>query len=102
MIFTNDGTCIAHPEGKRIPIKDEGALRDIAQKKSGVIDMTVNGKPSRLYYSPMESIDWTVGIVVPNADSRKPLILVGLVLLTVAVIGTIVIWIIIRRKDETA
>ena len=103
MIFTNDGTCIAHPEGKRMPIKDEGVLRDIAQKKSGVIDMMVNGVSSRLYYAPLESIDWTVGIVVPNADNRKPLILVGMILLTIAVIGMIVIWNIIRRnrKDET-
>jgi hypothetical protein len=63
--------------------------------------MTVDGEPSILYYGPIEGIDWTLVVVAPKCEIQKPLLMVGIGLLVVAMIGIIVVWIICRRiKDE--
>ena len=67
------------------------------QRKSGSIDMTVDGVASTLYYGPIEGISWTLVVVVPNHDIRKPELVVGLALLAIAIIGIIVTWFICRQ-----
>jgi hypothetical protein len=39
-------------------------LKDLSEKKSGVVDMVVNGVPSTVYYGPIEYVDWFAAIVV--------------------------------------
>ena len=97
VVVDHDGSCLIHPDNKKLPIKDKGMLQDLADKQSGTIDIVVDGVPSTLYYGPIEGIDWTMVIVAPKDDVRKPLLTVGLVLLAVAVVGIILAWIICRR-----
>ena len=97
VILNSDGSCIAHPEDKRVPITDRHAIADMAQKKSGLVEMIANGVPSTVYYTPIKNIGWSVAIVVPNDDIQTPSKLVGYALLAIAVIGIIVVWLVYRR-----
>lgn len=97
VVLNKDGGCIAYPEEKCVPIKDNSIIRDLKEKKSGIVDMEIKGVASTVYYCPIEYIDWSVAVVVPKQGTQKPLLLLGLVLLSVAVIGMIVVWLICRR-----
>ena len=99
VVLTEDGSSIIYPENKKITVKDDEVLRDMAHKRSGTIDMTVDGVPSTLYYGPIEGIDWTLVVVAPQCAIEKPLWMVGIGLLLVALIGIIVAVIIIRRAQ---
>ena len=97
VLLDKDGNCIAYPLGRSAPLKDEEVLRNLAAKKSGSIDVTVNGVPSTAYYAPMEHIGWSVAVIVPDHVVWKPLLIVGAVLLGVAVFGLLVVWLALRR-----
>ena len=97
VVVDKDGSCLIHPDDKKLPIKDKGMLQDLVEKKCGNVDMMVDGVPSTLYYGPMEDIDWALVIVVPKDDIQKPMRLMGLGLLAVAILGIIVVWMICRR-----
>ena len=97
VVVDEDGSCLIHPDEKKLPIKDKGMLQDLVEKKCGTADMTVDGVPSTLYYGPIEGIDWTLVIVAPKDDVQKPLRTMGLGLLAIAIIGIIFAWIICRR-----
>jgi len=97
VVVDHDGSCLIHPENKKLPIKDEGMLQNLSQKKSGTFDVTVDGVPSTLYYGPIEGIDWTLVLVVPNGDIQKPILTMGIVLLTLAIFGIMIVWIICRQ-----
>ena len=97
VILNNDGSCIAHPEGRRVPISDRHAIADLAQKKSGMVEMTVNGIPSTVYYTPIKNIGWSVAVIVPNDDIQTPSMLVGYALLAISLIGIIVAWLVFRK-----
>ena len=64
VVINNDGSCIAYPEGKKVSLTDEQVASNLAQRKSGVIDLQVNGVPSTVFYAPIEHVDWSVAIVV--------------------------------------
>ena len=64
VVINDDGSCIAHPEGKKVSLTSEQVVSSLAQKKSGVVDMTINDIPSTVYYGPIKHIDWSVAIVV--------------------------------------
>ena len=91
VVMNNDGTCIAHPEGKGLLLKDKQVINDLKQHKSGTVEMIVGGKPVTVYYGPIKNIDWSVAVVAPVQDIPQPVILAGLALLVVAVLGIIVI-----------
>ena len=97
VLLDKDGNCIAYPLGRSAPLKDEEVLRNLAEKKSGSIDVTVNGVPSTAYYAPMEHIGWSVAVIVPDHVVWKPLLIVGAILLGVAVFGLLVVWLVLRR-----
>lgn len=97
VLLDKDGNCIAYPLGRSAPLKDEEVLRNLAEKKSGSIDVTVNGVPSTAYYAPMEHIGWSVAVIVPDHVVWKPLLIVGAILLGVAVFGLLVVWLALRR-----
>ena len=92
VVMNNDGTCIAHPEGKGLLLKDKQVINDLKQHKSGTVEMIVGGKPVTVYYGPIKNIDWSVAVVVPAQDIPQPVILAGLMLLVVAVLGMILIF----------
>jgi hypothetical protein len=64
VVINRDGSCIAYPEGKKVTLIAEQTVNNLAQRKSGVVDMDVNGVLSTVYYAPIEHIDWSVAIVV--------------------------------------
>ena len=97
VLLDKDGNCIAYPEGRSVPLKDEVVLRNLAEKKSGSVDVTVNGVSSKAYYAPMEHIGWSVAVIVPDHVVWKPMLIVGTILLTVAVFGFLVVWLVLRR-----
>ena len=97
VLLDKDGNCIAYPLGRSAPLKDEEVLRNLAAKKSGSIDVTVNGVPSTAYYAPMEHIGWSVAVIVPDHVVWKPLLIVGAILLGVAVFGLLAVWLVLRR-----
>ena len=97
VLLDKDGNCIAYPLGRSAPLKDEEVLRNLAAKKSGSIDVTVNGVPSTAYYAPMEHIGWSVAVIVPDHVVWKPLLIVGAILLGVAGFGLLVVWLALRR-----
>ena len=90
--MNNDGTCIAHPEGKGLLVKDKEVMNDLKQRKNGMVEMIVSGKPVTVYYGPVTDHNWSVAVVVPALDTPQPVILAGLMLLVVAVLGMIVIY----------
>lgn len=97
VVVDQDGSCIVHPDNKKVPIKDKGMLQDMLWKKSGTIDMTVDGVSSTLYYGPIEGIDWTLVVVAPKYDVLKPTLTMGFVLLAIAALGIVMVWMICRR-----
>ena len=97
VVVDQDGSCIVHPEDKKLPIKDKGMLENMLQKKCGTLDMSVDGVPSTLYYGPIDGINWTLVVVAPKHEIQKPMLMVGMMLLAMAVIGIIVVWFICRR-----
>ncbi len=64
VVINDDGSCIANPEGKKVTLTEEQTVKDLSERKSGIIDMEVNGVPSTVYYGPIEHVDWSVAIVV--------------------------------------
>lgn len=97
VVVDHDGSCLIHPDNKKLPIKDKDMLQDLEQKKSGSQDMTVDGVPSTLYYGPIEGIDWALVVVVPRDDIQKPTLTMGLALLALAILGIMIVWMICRR-----
>ena len=103
VVINKDGSCIAYPEGKSTPIKDEAVLRDLAEEQSGTVEVVVNGEPATAYYNPIQYVDWSVAVVVPHQATWMPVYLVGLILLSVALIGIVIVWLVLRRlKHEEA
>ena len=92
VVMNYDGTCIAHPEGKGLLLKDKQVISDLKQHKSGMVEMIVSGKPATVYYGPIKNIDWSVALVVPEKDIPQSVILTGLTLLGVAILGMIVVF----------
>lgn len=98
VVVNSDGSCIAHPEGKNIPFTDENVIRDLAEKKSGIVEMDINGVPSTVYYRPIDYINWSVAVITPKQGVQKPLLILGFCFLATTVLGMTVIWLVSRRK----
>ena len=97
VIIDDDGSCIAHPEGKNLAVKDVSVLMNINKKKSGVANMTIDGEASTIYYVPIDGMDWSLAIVTPQKDIEKPFVYMGIALLLLALLGSFIIWILCLR-----
>lgn len=64
VVINKDGSCIASPEGKKVTMTEAFVVRDLENGKAGVIDMTINGIPSTVFYGPIEYVEWSVAVVV--------------------------------------
>ena len=101
-IVMRNGTYVSHPDENRIlkdniyshiGVDDVDALRNMLGLKRGQAVMTIDGVRSMVYYSPLESesVNWVMGIVVPQTTMWIPaLIMIGL-LLVIIVIGLVVV-----------
>ena len=99
VVINDDGTCLAHPEGKGVSMKEEHVINDLKQRKSGKVKMIVGGKSATVYYGPIRNIEWAVAVIVPDQNVQQPVIMAGVTLLTVVVLGLIVIWMLLKRKS---
>lgn len=97
VILDKDGSCVAFPEGKRLSLTDRHVIADLSQHKGGIIDMDVNGVPSTVYYGPIERVNWSVAVVVPQQSIWKPLAPASLLLFLTSVLGMIIIWYFYRK-----
>jgi len=98
VVLSHDGSAIAHPEEKPVTITDADMLSNMAKKVSGMKDLTINGLDVCVYYAPIEDINWTVALVVPNEDIWKPLLFPGLILLLIIITGIAIIYMSLRRQ----
>ena len=98
VLLSHDGSPIAHPEDKPLRMTDPEVLGNMARKTGGIKDMTVNGESARVYYAPVEDINWTVLLVVPKGEVRSPLFITSVPLIAVTVLGIIVIFMALRKK----
>ena len=64
VILNEDGTSFAHPDGDIVTMNDEAFVASLKEHHSGVIELEVNGVPSRVYYTPLKRTHWSVAIVV--------------------------------------
>lgn len=110
-LISQNGVFVTHPEPRLImresifsvaEAKSDPHLRrlgrDMIQGGEGFVPLTdfVSGKKSRLYYAPLPSLGWTLGVIFPEAElfadarqlSAKLIImaLCGLVLLGIVII----------------
>lgn len=97
VVIDDDGSCIAHPEGRNVPVKDIGVLMNMNNRKSGVAEMDIDGVASTLFFVPIEGMDWSVAVIVPRKDIERPFVYAGIALLLLAIIGSIIVWIVCRR-----
>ena len=98
VILDSDGTCIAHPEEKEMAITDEAVLKDLRNRKSGVANLDIDGQTCRVFYGPIEFINWSVAVIVPKYDIQKPILPIVALLLSMVVIGILIVWLVCRRK----
>ena len=97
IILDSDGTCIAHPEEKEMAIKDETVIKDLKNRKSGVLDLEIDGEACTVFYGPIEFIGWSVAVIVPKKDILNPMLPITLILLSTLVIGTLIVWLVCKR-----
>lgn len=97
IILNNDGTCIAHPEEKEVTITDKEMLKNLQKKKNGVADMNIDGEACTVYYGPIEYIEWSVAVIVPQNDIYKPVIPITIIFFSIVVLGMLIMWFVCRR-----
>jgi sigma-B regulation protein RsbU (phosphoserine phosphatase) len=104
LIFSSDGTYIAHPQERRVLREnvafsidqsneaDRRIIQDMMQMKRGKASMTFDGVWSNVYYAPLESAKWAMAIVVPKKATWLPALLMSGLLLLLTDIGLVVIY----------
>ena len=97
MVINDDGSRIAGPDDKAVTLSEAVSANKITLHRSGVVDMTVNGVPSTVYYVPINRVDWSVALVVAHQDVQPVMLTLGLVLGTVMLLGLFIVWLVCRR-----
>ena len=100
VVFYKDGTCLLHPSDKSITIKNEKVLKDIEEGRTGIVDMEIDGVPSRVFYGGIENLEWSLAIIAPISDLNKPFLYIGIGLALLALIGIIIVYFICRRINN--
>ena len=109
-IVNRDGTFIAHPKWERVMKenvlsyidqhneRDKQVITDMIKGKEGKTSMVIDGLWANVYFSQLESTNWTMAIVVPKRAVWLPaLSVIGLLLLIMA-IGLVVIYFFCRSN----
>lgn len=97
VVIDKEGSYIVCPDNKKMPILDEEVLGEMQKNGWGTMDMTINDVPSKLYYGPVEGLDWTHIIVTSRNDNIKPILAVGIVLFFVTVLSIISVWCVCKK-----
>lgn len=97
VVLNNDGSSIASPEGKPVKLTEDQLGPSLELRKSGMVEMKINGQHSTVYYTPIERVNWSVAVVVTDQGIAKPMIKFGIILLLITILGMIVVWLACRR-----
>jgi sigma-B regulation protein RsbU (phosphoserine phosphatase) len=117
IIIDSLGTYIFHPDKKRIltdnffddiqmSSKDlqEEIIRGLASGEKGHQKIMINGIRSYIFYARVKNTNWSNLIIVPREGMLIPTIIIGLILLSIIVIGLLVAYgicrITIRRSTR--
>lgn len=101
VVLDKDGTCLAHPQDKKIIIEDKQLLSSLEQRENGVAEMTIDNVESVVYYGPIEGIDWTLAVVIPKSDLQKPFVYMAWGLSLLGLLGIVAVWLTTKHiKDE--
>ena len=115
-IINHEGAYIAHPDGKRV-LKEsifshveenmfsancEQVIRDMTQMKSGIEPMVIDDVFSDVYFTPVESANWSIAIAVPKRALIQPILILLFSLLSATGLGQILVWFICRRTIRKA
>ena len=114
-ILGHNGEYIVHPDQSRIltktyfdfaPKNDDGeyaqAGRDMLAGNTGVTKLRVNNQPSFVFYGPLKSTGWSMGIVVPATTVFLPGITLGLLILLLIALGIGIIAAVCRLNVRSA
>ena len=114
-ILGHNGEYIVHPDQSRIltktyfdfaPKNDDGdyveAGRDMLAGNTGVTKLTINNQPSFVFYGPLKSTGWSMGIVVPAAMVFLPGLTMGLLILLLIGLGVVIIAAVCRMNVRSA
>ncbi len=106
-ILGPEGRYIVHPETSRIlhntffdyiPEKGAESYRRAGEEMlaghSGYVGTRVNGERALVFYAPLESTGWSMGIVVPFVNIFLPGSIVGFLILLLISIGCVVIFLV--------
>lgn len=97
VVLNNDGSSIASPEGKPVKLTEDQVGQSLELRRSGMVEMKINGQHSTVYYTPIERVNWSVAVVVTDQGIAKPMIKFGIILLLITILGMIVVWLACRR-----
>ena len=110
-IINDEGTYIAHPDKKRVlkenimshlgkdflTIDNKRVASDMMQMKSGIESIMIDSLFADIYFTPVESTNWVMAIVVPKRALVQPILLLLFSLLSATGLGQILVWFICRR-----
>ena len=111
-IINDEGTYIAHPDKKRVlkenimshlgkdflTVDNKRIASDMMQMKSGIETIMIDSLFADIYFTPVESTNWVMAIVVPKRALVQPILLLLFGLLSATGLGQILVWIICRRN----
>ena len=111
-IINDEGTYIAHPDKKRVlkenimshlgkdflTVDNKRIASDMMQMKSGIETIMIDSLFADIYFTPIESTNWVMAIVVPKKALIQPILILLFGLLSATGLGQILVWIICRRN----
>ena len=114
-IIDKNGMYVAHPDSERVMkehilshVSDnfysdcKRTVQDMMQMKSGIAPMVVDDVWTDVYYTPIASTGWCLGMVVPKRALVTPMIILLFSLLSATGLGQILVWVICRREIRQA
>ena len=110
-IINDEGTYIAHPDKERVlkenimshlgkdflTIDNRQIASDMMQMKSGIETIMIDSLFADIYFTPVESTNWSMAIVVPKKALLQPILILLFSLLSATGLGQILVWLICRR-----
>ena len=110
-IIDKNGMYVAHPDSERVMKENilshvsdnfysdcKRTVQDMMQMKSGIAPMVVDDVWTDVYYTPIASTGWCLGMVVPKRALVTPMIILLFSLLSATGLGQILVWVICRRE----
>lgn len=102
IVIDSIGIYVYYPDSQRIgrgnffddiqqtsPSLRRSLTQALAAGKTGQQSVTFCGQSAYIYYMPLENVGWSNAIVVPTRIKYMPIIVIGLILLTIISLGLI-------------